>query len=560
MEMKPNSFKAALIFFSFCLTTNLFAFDGVEHRLLADSVFESMIRETGAVTMHNSILIPFGPNEIVLSKNFAGLGSFGKLVAEFASDDQKQHRFHRRAESVLQQIRRVKSKELKECLAAALDWSKKENTDSSLPKVESLHSDNVIGTYLIHHLAALSIAASTDGTNSQQFSKALVWEAIAQGYLADCFSSGHMILPVHHFISELQKRDRRDADRHHSLTGIFVINAAGDVWQAFGDGALLWYQPSYQHLFEACQSSLREIFLVFYQTRGVAPPDKLSSWFEKVGPGMSLDQAMDIWLKVQQLVSLYDTPAAPTLLPTLQYLPVPVVAAWSTDAEEIVIGDFHKRKYYPQLNELSLRDTSLCGIETDYLLSRNDFPDWMIAPPLKDRLTSSPQKLIKENVHWASVAYVQSLSPLISFEGLTFDFGTSWVLDHSKIAASIGLGYGFHDDLFLIRNLGVGLRFYSKSSSSASSTISAFGAIRLINPVQKSLLKIFETIGGEAGVVSEFGDGGNLGMHLAVSLRSKPHSFRSMHLGLSFEFAYEALTIFSPTRKIHQFSTRLVLN
>ena len=280
----------------------------------------------------------------------------------------------------------------------------------------------------------------------------------------------------------------------------------------------------------------------------------------KVGPGMSLAKAIDTWLSVQQLDSLYDTPAPPTLLPTLQYLPVPVVAAWSTDAEEIVIDDFHKRKYYPQLNELSARDTSLNGIENDFLLSRNDYPDWMVAPPFKDSLASNPQKLIKEDVHWASVAYVQSLSPVISFEGFTFDFGTSWVIDHGKIASSIGLGYGFHDDLFLIRNLGVGLRFYPKSSSSASSALSTFGAIRLINPVQKSLLKIFETIGGEAGVVSELEDGGNFGMNLAVSLRSKPHSFRSMHLGLSFEFAYEIFTFFSPTRNIHQFSARLVLN
>jgi len=558
--MKLNRIRVTSIILTFCLSSSLFAFDKIEHRILADSVFESMIRETGAVNKHNSILIPFDQNRIIIPRDFNGLGTFGKLVAEFAADDQKQHRFHRRAESILKQIRRIKPEELKKCLSTAISWNKYENPDFGLPEIEALYSDNVIGTYLIHHLAALRIAASTDGTDSRQLSKALVWEAIAQGYLADCFSSGHMILPVHHFISELQMKDRRDADRHHSLTGIFVINAAGDVWQAFGDGALLWYQSSYQHLFEACQSSLREIFLVFYQKREVAPPDKLSSWFERVSPDMSLAKAIDTWLKVQQLDSLYDTPAAPTLLPTLQYLPVPVVAAWSTDAEEIVIGDFHKRKYYPQLNELSGRDSSLYGIETDFLLSRDDFPDWMVAPPLKDIRASNPQQLIKEDVHWASVAYVQSLSPVISFEGLTFNFGTSWVIKNGDIAPSIGLGYGFHDDLFLIRNLGVGLRFYPKSSSSASSALSTFGAIRLINPIQKSLLRIFETIGGEAGFVSELEDDGNLGMHLAVSLRSKPHSFNSMHLGLSFEFAYEAFTFFSPSRNIHQFSARLVLN
>lgn len=553
-------FRATLIILSFCLSSSLFAFDEVEHRILADSVFESTIRETGAVNKHNSILIPFGQDEIIIPRNFGGLGTFGKLVAIFAADDQKQHRFHRRAETVLQQIRRIEPDEFAQCLSAALSWVKSDSSAPDKQIVESIHSDNVIGTYLIHHLAALRIAASMNGTDNQQFSKALVWEAIAQGYLADCFSSGHMILPVHHFISELQMKDRRDADRHHSLTGIFVINAAGYVWQAFGDGALLWYQPSYQHVFEACQSSLREILLMFYQTRGVALPEKLSNWFTKVGHAMSLAKAIDSWLTIQQLDSLYDTPFAPTLLPTLQYLPVPVAAAWSTDSEEIVIDDFHKRKYYPQLNELSARDTSLYGIENEFLLSRDDFPDWMVAPPIKDSLASNPQKLIKENVHWASVAYVQSLSPVISFEGLTIDFGASWVIDHGEIAPSIGLGYGFHDDLFQIRNLGVGLRFYPKSSSSASSALSAFGAIRLTNPIQISLLKIFETIGGETGVVSELEKSGNFGMHLAVSLRSKPHSFKSMHLGLSFEFAYEALTIFSPAINIHQFSARLVLN
>ena len=558
--MKLNRFRATSIILSFCLSSSLFAFDEVEHRLLADSVFESIIRITGAVNKHNSILIPFGQNEIIIPREFAGIGSFGKLAAKFAAEDQKQHRFHRRAESVLQQIRRIKSQELEECLAAAVDWSKKESADSGFPKVESLHSDNVIGSYLIHHLAALGIAASMDGTDSQRLSKALVWEAIAQGYLADCFSSGHMILPVHHFISELQMKDRRDADRHHSLTGIFVINAAGDVWQAFGDGALLWYQPSYQHVFEACQSSLREILLVFFQTRGVAPPDELSSWFKNVGHGMSLAKAIDTWLTVQQLDSLYDTPEPPTLLPTLQYLPVPVVAAWSTESDEIVIENFQARKYYPQLNELSGRDTSLYGIESDFLLSRDDFPVWMVAPPLKDSLTSNPQMLIKEDVHWASVAYVQSLSPTISFEGLTLDFGTSWVIDHSKIAPSIGLGYGFHDDLFLFRNLGVGLRLYPKSSSSGSSALAAFGDIRLTNPIQLSVLSCFETIGGEIGIVSELGRGGELGLSLAGSLRTKFHSFSSFHLGLSFELSYEAFTYFSPTRNVHQLSARLALN
>jgi len=497
-----------------------------------------------------------------MGEAYHGYSAFGKCIKKpnIAAEDQKQYRFHRRSESVLKQIRRVKQEELQDCLAKALSWAKNDNLELSLPDVKSLHSDNVIGSYLIHHLAALHIAASTDLADSERLAKALVWEAIAQGYLADCFSSGHMILPVHHFISELQMKDRQDADRHHSLTGLYVINAAGEVWQSFGDGALFWYRPSYEHILKACQSSLRELLLVFYQTTATPLPGKLSDWYGDIGLDMPLSDAVQIWLTVLEPESLYNTSRPPTLLPTLQYLPMPVVAAWSRQTEEVDSGNFHKRKYYPQLNEPTGRDTSLSGIDERFLLKRDDVPSWVIAPPFRDTLNANPEELIKYNPLWASVAFVQSFSPATSFEGLTIDFGMSWITERGDFSPAVGFGYGFYDDLFLFKEFAAGLRYYPKSSSSGGDLLSVHGSVRIINQLRKSILKPFETVGVEVALVSELERNGDLGLGLGVNFRTKPHSFNSMHLGLSFEVAYESITIFSPNRYVHQFSIRIVLN
>jgi hypothetical protein len=536
------------------------AFEFIEHKGLADSTFKSVLREVNALILHNSISLSFGNEEVIIPDRFFDSSSFGELVAEFAIDDQKQHRFHRWSESVLNQIRRISSDELTNCLSKAMKWAKNVNSELAFPEVKSIHSDNVIGSYLIHHLAALRIAASKDLTESERLARALIWEAIAQGYLADCFSSGHMIVPVHHFISELQLKDREHADKHHSLTGFYVINAAGDVWQSFGDGALYWYRPSYQHVLEACQSSLRELLLVFYQMSNTPLPESLSNWYGTINSEIPLSDAVQFWISIQNLDSLYNTPKPPTLLPTLLYLPMPVVAAWSKQTEELTNGKFHKRKYYPQLNESNGRDTTISGIDEKFLLKRDDIPSWMIAPPFRDTLNVDPEELIKFDPLWSSVAYIQSFSPATSFEGLTIDFGMSWISSYGGVSPAVGLGYGFYDEQSIFRGLTAGLRYYPKSSSSGSDLLTVYGSIRLINPLSISILSSIETIGAEVALVSELERDGDFGLGLGINLRTKPHSFNSKHFGLSFELAYEAFTILWPTRYIHQFTARIVLN
>ena len=143
---------------------------------------------------------------------------------------------------------------------------------------------------------------------------------------------------------------------------------------------------------------------------------------------------------------------------------------------------------------------------------------------------------------------------------MTIDFGMSWVTERGDFAPAVGVGYGFYDDLFLFKEFAAGLRYYPKSSSSGAGLLSVHGSIRIINQLRTSILSPFETIGAEVALVSELEQNGDLGLGLGVNFRTKPHSFNSMHLGLSFELAYESFTIFSPNRYVHQFSARIVFN
>ena len=105
--------------------------------------------------------------------------------------------------TILDQLRSLDSSRLASILkkhaATILSEAKRSQPSSGCLPSEQLSQKNVIVNYLVHHLLALHYADGVGkrrGDASEAFECALIYEAIAQGYLLDAFSSGHILTPV----------------------------------------------------------------------------------------------------------------------------------------------------------------------------------------------------------------------------------------------------------------------------------------------------------------------------------------------------------------------------
>ncbi len=441
MQDRPITMSLILLCF---LTMSGNAWEIEEHRLLGDSVYYSVLRQWADFQEDSS----FADSSVIFSHKLWEDKTFGQLCADFAEDDFSFNRFHDYGKTVLEQLRPVSADNINEALNKVTDRS-------TFPPI--LSAENVISTYLLYHLTALHMAqkAAAEIENSSALNEALVVEAKAQGYLADAFSAGHILTPVSDFLAFMHPRNAKESHHYHRNNSVYVINSRGDVWQTFGDKIMHWYVPCYQAVFEVCQSSLKELLFVFYQSSGHEIPDSLEDWLDEAAPGIAHDVQVSNWLSISEGIKYY----ADFKMPTLMLLPMPVSASWSYRTEKANIHGIRRHHHYPQLIETGLHDPDLTEIDIYFLYSRQSVPDWMVPEPLVSGSVRAAYSLIKSNPDWASVRWVQNRYAPPSFKGLLLHVGGQVMSKNGREenGGLFGLGYGFWDNLILVRNVSVNL-------------------------------------------------------------------------------------------------------
>ena len=442
--------------FLWALSDIAISWEKEEHRLLADSALAAVLVDCG-VEVHGSQFLIFDRGfSISLGKQLWQDKTFGEICAWSSGNDAAYSRFHERGRSIFQQLRRLSASLID---AKWREHSRRSSEGDAVTGIwRSVHSaeqsdHNVIANYLLHHLIAIrfaKIAGQGGNEGNEALRRALIYEAMAQGYLSDSFSSGHILVPLSDVFSGFHSINNSHAHNFYRTEGVYVINSSGDVWQAFGDKLLHWYAPAYRHILNACISSLRELFLVYYVSTGGGVPERLKKWGQSVSAGMSMQEIVSNWNSNQDGEIYYTSRRMPTLL----RLPMPTSGTWSVRTEKIDEYGIHRRMHFPQLRETGFHDPELDGIDVEFLLPRAAVPSWMIPDMLHEK---SPEELIRSDPDFASVRYVQERHFPPSYVGLLFRLGGGVVFkkNDSGLGTSMGLGYGLVEDLLVIQKISV---------------------------------------------------------------------------------------------------------
>lgn len=440
------------------LSGSMLAWEKEEHRVVANSAFQAVLSQCDGSIHDSFISIPYRDSSVRLQVTLWEGKTFGEICAWAGGNDTSYSRFQQRGRTVLQQLKPLSGSTINriwlECKGGdSADKVRKTLSQTAVRSVEQ-SNQNVIINYLLHHLIALryaNLAGEKEINHEDALRCALVYEAVAQSYLSDSFSSGHMLVFSNDIFFGFHPVNNREAHNFFRNEGAFVMNSRGDVWQTFGNKLLHWYAPTYRHVFEACVTSLRELFLVFYVSGNKGEiPGSLKEWGTLISDGNSLQETVNEWMITQEGEKYYSVQKMPALL----LIPMPVSATWSVKAEQVDKHGIHRRTHYPQLREPGYHDPDLEGISTEFIYSRSAVPEWMI-PGLLPEI--SPEKLIKSEPDYASVRFVQKISFPPSYKGLVFRFGGGKMQEDvgSGWGSVVGFGYGLIDDLLLLNKVSV---------------------------------------------------------------------------------------------------------
>jgi hypothetical protein len=515
MRLSFSKSSAVLLLLVSVASTATYAWDKEEHRLLADSVFSSVIRECAAAATVGYLM--------------SDSLTFGDQVAQLAANDFDRSRFHSRGQTVLDQLSGLTAEML----------SSTGGVTSPAPSGE-----NVIAAFLLSHVRAMRIASETNPpniTDSAALVMALREEALAQGYLADAFAAGHVLSYNELPLSFLQKRNRIEAHDYHRDRGVYVINGRGEVWQTFGDGLLHWYPPTYKAVFDACATSLKEVLVVWRVSRGLELPDSLAAWLRSVDTGKIPEQLVDWWLSEHSGREYYSD----IRLPSLMCLPMPVAATWSYRTDEIDEHGVRLRHHYPQLRESGYHDPDLADIDDEFLYSHESVPGWMIPGPLQAASSASAYELIRSDPDWASVRFVQNRHAPPSYKGLLLQAGGQIAIrkDYSRGGISLGLGYGIWDDLLLIKNVSVAATLFPGFCETDHNLLTSTVGLGFDLPGD-GWVKALHLEGGVAIGVSENFD--DLGPVFALGVDSRVMPLRFTYAGITWRLKYQWFSLDTP--------------
>jgi hypothetical protein len=421
-----------------------------EHRLLADSALSRAC--AGWPTRDEWVLRAMAglQSERGGGSYLDALG-FGAVSAWSARDDRGMARRHERGRTVLEQLRPLSAARLDSLarLAARGDPLLFGASGSrAAARLSRLALPNPVACFLQHHVVALRLAARAGEEGRSRESgalpgpllrRALVYEAIAQGYLADAFAAGHLMTPAGARPTGVESGNLRSAHDGVSNLGAYVMNARGETWQTFGDQLLLWYGPSFAHVFEASVTSLRELLLVYSIARGQAPPAPLAAWADSVARehGSSRERLAAEW------TASHAGPdhLASVRLPSLMLIPTPIVATWSVRTPSLDDHGLRRRWHYPQLADPGGHDPTLERRDIAKLPRRSAVPSWMIPDTL---FRSDPLDLVRRHPDFASVRFAQAPDPPPSYAGAILVAAAARQVSAGGRGMSheLGVGYG----------------------------------------------------------------------------------------------------------------------
>ncbi|MGE5810892.1 MAG: hypothetical protein ACM339_05280 [Ignavibacteria bacterium] len=425
------------IFFS----AKAFSWEKEEHQILADLAFDSTLNFCG-INSNDSLI--FIPGEAPIDKILWNRMSFGDISSFFSGDDISQSHCHLRGQTIMQQLDLLSESYIN------AEWEGINKTPGDIQSIGA-SNQNAVFNFLLYHIIAARfarLAGEEAGAKNEKLRWALTYEAAAQSYLSDAFSSGHMLLSVSDFLAPLNYFNVQITHDYYCSEGVYVINSQGDCWQAFGDKLLQWYPYPFSRVFEACTTSLRELFLVYFTSQNnVDIPADLEKWTNTIAPGTTPEELSNLWVKPYDGVKYYSEIKMPSLL----YIPMPVAAAWSVLTDMKDKYGIYIRRNYPQLIENNFHDPDLYEIDTGFLYPKNSMPAWMIPKFLPN---DSIQNLIRYHSDIASVRYVQDRYIHPSYMGYLLSVGGSYIFTNpkNKFGVSIGFGWGFSDEFLFILN------------------------------------------------------------------------------------------------------------
>ncbi|MEE8578275.1 MAG: hypothetical protein V3T31_13565 [candidate division Zixibacteria bacterium] len=450
-----------LLVFSMMLVPSGFTFDIDEHRSLGDSAFSSTMRAVCDTILDDGYVLRTSSDSIILPMSLFSGFHFGQQCSIAAKDDFSADRFHEPGKSVLGQLERLSA----ESIGNALESVKVQMSDQTgrvrigpVNIEEFIDTPNVISAYLFYHLLALHIAAEgieEDDTRWLGLQVALRYEAEAQSYLVDAFSSSHMLVDRRASLAGLQHRNIVEAHHFYRNSGLYVIDSRGHAWRTFGDEIMHWYAPAYDAVLNACQTSLKELLTVYCYRQLDGIPGALTIWLDSVTENPTPSDIVDRWLEIHDGADYYRT----LQLPTLLLLPMPVSATFSFRTDEKDEHGIRRRFHYPQLREDGFHDPDSAGIDFDFLYPRSAIPDWLVPPPLLSSPSIDPDSLIKFDPDYASVRWIQDRSAPPSYKGLLFHMGGQLTrhVGTTRTNGLFGIGYGIWDDLILLRSVSFSL-------------------------------------------------------------------------------------------------------
>jgi hypothetical protein len=405
---------------------------------------------------------------------------FGEIAASSEPAHLSPCRFHRRGKSVLQQLEELRPDDIQAGIRACQDA-----VGIGAPVLPSiaLSGQNVISNFLLHHLVALHIAeaaAKAQSNRAALLKAALHYEAIAEGFLVDGFSSGHMLVPLGDFLCSLHSVNNVEAHDFYSSVGLFVINSRGEAWQTFGDGVMQWYPATYMHAHDACCVSMREVFLVYsFFEDSLDIPQQLTLNLDL--PPEHLGLTVRRWLLPDAGDYFYTT----LKLPSLLGLPMPVSATWSVRSEKAGWQGKLAREHFPQIcggeEQPAFADSSLTGIERRLLYSWDSMPDWMLPDAwvpahysggknIRDLSDARRDSIVFDLIRWdtttASVRFVQEVNYPPSYAGLILGVGWGIVDDGSPASGIAGISIGYAPRFAFLRDFFVPLRISVAASYS----------------------------------------------------------------------------------------------
>jgi hypothetical protein len=234
------------------------AFTDEEHRHLALDVFEKL-------AALDNLDITISPEALA------------EICVRSSQDDLAPSRYQVRGLTPYQQAAVITPEEIEEIVTSIID-------DPPTEQVFRPYADNVVANYIVYHSIAIACAQRSRGdwahvrrhtvlARSEWLEHALVFEAVALGYLADAFSSSHILTPVHLPLSVWQGANVRAAHEFFATQGAYVL-ARGQVWQTFGDGLLEWYSGAHERVVKEYEDSVSDLLL----TRANPVWDQASIW------------------------------------------------------------------------------------------------------------------------------------------------------------------------------------------------------------------------------------------------------------------------------------------